>query len=216
MSRPTRRWLLLIALGSGCHSRPPASHSHAILWAHPDSAPQLQSYLHAWPAQTPLPTQCRDSIATIDGDSVGPLRIRQSLPSVLAQCPHPLVGWNWGDEGIPEPAFMVRFGTAVVLVTLTDTTDAATVYYLATTDPLIRTSDGVHVGMSVDSLNARLGPLEFLEGECGLYAASKRRPHLGIQLTLPADSVDCGSLVPKPPSLPRGSRVATIFLHRAA
>ena len=208
--------ILLLAIAFACHAGPPIGHSQAFLWAAPDSSPQLQGYLYAWPAQTPLPAKCRDSLARIDADSVGPLRIGQSLPTVLARCPHPLVGWDWGDEAIPEPAFMVRFGTAVVLVTLTDTTDTATVYYLTTTDTLFRTSDGVHIGMPVDSLNARLGPVEFVEGECGLYAVSARRPHLGIQLTLPGDSLDCGSLVPKPPALPRGARVAKIFLHSAA
>jgi hypothetical protein len=110
---------------------------------------------------------------------------------------------------------MVRFGSGRILITLTDSTDTASVYYLSTKDSTLQTSDGVRVGMTVEQLNARIGPLEYAEGECGLYTYSKRRPYLGIGLTLPADSADCGNLAPKPPALPRGSVIWKIFLHHA-
>ena len=215
MIRRRDRYLALVGMALACRSGPPTARSHSVTWADPDSSPQLQGYVYAWPSDVPLPAACRDTAVAIDGDSIGPLRIGQLLPSVLANCPQPLVGWDWGDEGIPTPALMVRFGVGTVLITLTDTTDTASVYYLSTTSTALRTVDGVHIAMPVDSLNARLGPLEFVEGECGLFAVSRRRPHLGAQLTLPADSLECGSLAPRPPALPRGSVVAKLFLHRA-
>jgi hypothetical protein len=224
VTKPRLANLGLLALALGCHKAPPppaqrvqtaAAPHTTVRWADPDSSPQLQAYVYEWPPDVPRPAQCRDTTVSIDADSIGPLRIGQRLPALLAQCPAPLVGWDWGDEAIPEHALMVRFGSGAVLVTLADTTDTAAVYYLATTDTVLRTRDGVHIGMPVDSLAAQLGPLEFVEGECSLYAASKRRPYLGIQLTLPADSLDCGNLVPVSPALPRGSRVAKIFLHSA-
>jgi hypothetical protein len=219
---PTRlTHLLLTGFVLACHpgahagANGLAEHSRSARWAAPDSSPQLQAYLYAWPATVAPPAKCRQVPPAIEGDSIGPLRIGQLLPSVLAQCAGPLLGWDWGDEAIPEPALMVRFGSAAVLVTLTDTTDTASIYYLSTMDTAFRTPEGVHVGMPVDSLSSRLGRLEFLEGECGLYASAPRYPHLGVQLTLPSDSLDCGHLVPTPPALPRGSVVSKLFLHRA-
>jgi hypothetical protein len=190
---------------------PPAVH-----WLDPDSAPQLRAYLYAPDsALTDVPL-CSSTEAAIDGDSIGPLRVGQRLASVIAVCPRYLVGWDWGDEAIPEPALAVRFGRVLVLVTLTDTTQDGTVYYLATTSHSARTRDGVHINMSIDSAASLLGRVEFFEEECSLYAHFPSRPHLCMQLTLPADSLDCGMLVPTPPALPRGSRVAKLFLHGGA
>ncbi len=219
---PTRfRFLLLAGFALACHpavrgdAHDENGRSRSVKWPAPDSSPQLQSYVYAWPDSVAPPAKCREAPAAIDGDSIGPLRIGQLLPSLLAQCPEPFLGWDWGDEAIPEPALMVRIGSGTVLVTLTDTSETASVYYLSTTDTAFHTSGGAHVGMPVDSLSARLGPLEFLEGECGLYAKAPGHPYLGIQLTLASDSRDCGDLVPTPPDLPRGSVVAKLFLHGA-
>ena len=218
----TPGWCLLLSLPllvPACRnagSRPSQTNRLAVHWADPDSSPQLQSYEYAWPAGVERAPVCRAQGVIIDHDSMGPLRVGQRLPNVLAQCPRALMGWDWGDEAIPEPALMVRFGSGTVMITLTDTSDTATVYYLSTTDTSFRTRNGLHVGQSIDSVSKVIGPLDFEEGECGLFASSKREPNLGLRLTLPADSVDCGNLVPKPPALPRGSRLAQIFLHSAA
>jgi len=216
-SAQLRPLLLALALACSQHARD-SSHAtmRTVRWAPPDSSPQLQSYRYSWPAGVEPAPSCRADEVVIDADSMGPLRVGQRLATILAQCPHVLVGWDWGHEAIPEPALMVRFGSATVLVTLTDTSDTATAYYLSTSDTSLHTLDGLRVGQSVADVNTKIGPLEFLEGECGLYASSKRRPSLGIHLTTPADSLECGNLVPKPPALPPGSRVAEIFLHSAA
>ena len=205
------RWprFLLASLVLACHSGD-AARPH---W--PVEGSSLESSAHAWPSDSTAPPQCRGAIVAIDADSFGPLRVGQTLRSILTECPKPVVGWEWGDDAEPSPALMTRFGSGLILVTLTDTTDTATAYYLSTRDPAFHTLDGVHVGMTVDSLQARLGTLEFVEGECGLYARSAKQPYLGIQLSLPADSLDCGYLVPTPPALPRGSVVVKLFLHSA-
>ena len=200
--------LLLITLVAACH---PGADMHRrasalrVGWMSPDSSPQLQARDTNLP---PVPT-CGSHEVVIDADSVGPLRIGQRLLSILAICPHPLVGWEWDGEGIADPALTVRFGSGTVLITLTDTSDTAAIYYLSTTDSTLQTSDGVHVGMSVGDLRSRLGPLEFVEGEGGLYAYTKRRPNLGIQLTVP----DSTGIKPLAPS--HSSKVEKIFLHSA-
>jgi hypothetical protein len=218
VARLTHLHPLLLTLALACHgSARDTLHApmRTVRWPPPDSSPQLQAYRYAWPAGVEPAPICRPREVVIDRDSIGPLRIGQRLPTILAQCPHVLVGWDWGDEAIPEPALMVRFGSATVLITLTDTSDTGTIYYLSTSDTSLHTLDGIRVGQPVTEVDKRVGPLKFLEGECGLYASSKRRPTLGIHLTLPADSLDCGKLVPKAHALPHGSRVAEIFLHSA-
>jgi hypothetical protein len=214
------RYLLICSLTAAC--RPGGRGSHAeptmtrpVAWASPGASPQLQSYLSAWPSATMLPGRCGYGPSAIDADSIGPLHVGQRLSAVLAQCHDPVIGWDWGDEGIPEPALMVRIGPGIVLVTLTDTTDSARIQYLSTADSAFRTSEGVRVGMPVEELPSRIGPLTFLEGECGLFAGSVRHPELGVQLTLPSGATECGELVPTPPGLLHGAVVAKLFLHRA-
>ena len=218
MKLSARGLFLLTVFLVACRPAAPVSRraTRGVAWVSPDSLPQLQAYRWSWPAGVEPAPQCRAQGVVIDADSIGPLRIGERLPGVLATCPHVLVGYDWGDEAIPEPALMVRFGLAAVLITLTDTTDTATVYYLSTSDTTLRTLDGIHVGEAIKQVADAIGPLEFEEGECGLFASSRRRPNLGLHLSLPGDSLECGNLVPKPPALPRGSEVVEIFLHGAA
>jgi hypothetical protein len=187
--------------------------SSGLHWAPPDSSPQLQLISRSASRGTPAPGECRTRRGIITGDSIGALRVGNSTAQVLAECPHPVIGWDWGAEAIPEPALLVRVSGGAVLVTFSDTTAAARVVYLAVEDSVFSTPEGVRVGNSVTGVQAKLGLLEFIEGECTLYASTRARPRLGIQLTLPSGRADCGFLVPKPPALPRGSVVARLFVH---
>jgi hypothetical protein len=192
---------------------PPGS---VLQWPDVDSGLQLQTYLPPSDSEATLVPECTAAPVPLAADSIGPLRVGQSLAALLRVCPRVVPGWDWGDEAIPTPALAIRFGAVVVVATLSDTLPDSRVVYLATASPAARTAEGVHVNMPVDSVVLLLGTPRFDEAECSLYANFSGNPHLGVLLTLPADSLDCGQLAPRPPALPRGSRVARMLLHGGA
>lgn len=138
------------------------------------------------------------------------------LAEAAAACTQRVVGWDWGAEAIPEPAFAVRVGPSVVVAVLTDTLPTARIYRLVTYSTAARTSVGAHVGMSIDSLVTLYGAVTFDEYECGLFANFASLKHMGFALTLPSSPApDCGSLVPKKGRLPISSRVSRIQIAQS-
>ncbi len=107
----------------------------------------MQDYVPPSDSAAALVPRCREAPATIAADSIGPLRIGQSLAALIQKCPQVLVGWDWGDEGVPEPALAVGIGPIVVVATPEDTTTGAHVVILSTASPSARTSDGIPIGM---------------------------------------------------------------------
>jgi hypothetical protein len=181
-------------------------------WPDTERGPRLQTYLPPSDSEAAATPLCRAAGAIITGDSIGPLHVGQSLDEVLTRCKSVLAGWDWGDEGVPEPALAVRLGSMVVVATMEDTTLTARVVILGTGSPGSVNSEGVRIGMPMDSVPARLGSPQLIENDCALYATFAGHPRLGMRLTHP-EGADCGDLAPRPPRLPHGSRVERLFLH---
>src|SRR2546430_14967086 len=75
---------------------------------------------------------CRAVVPLLTSDSLGPLRPGQSLRELERACPRLLFGWDWGNEGIPAPAVVLRFGRAVVEVEFSDTAPTSGAYRIST------------------------------------------------------------------------------------
>jgi hypothetical protein len=125
------------------------------------------------------------------------------------------VGYDWGDEAIPQPALQVRWRNTVLLVRFTDTNEAR-VESIEIEGSDIATATGDRVGMLVDSLVLRRGLPEFAEGECVLYMGWRQKaPGIGYRLALPESyGRDCGNLEPPTGEFPRGARIERVSIFR--
>jgi hypothetical protein len=149
-------------------------------------------------------------------DSIGPLHLGISVSELVAQCPGGLARWDWGDEGIPEPALFVRVGEGLVQLVFSDTLRSSPAYRVQTNDPSFRTRQGVGVGSNLATLREHYGAPRLAEGECVLYATFETLAGLSFRLDLPG-AVECAQLyryVESPTLLPSDAVVRRVHLYR--
>ena len=160
---------------------------------------------------------CSDR-ALISTDSLGPIAPGWTVVQVLARCPHVIAYWDWGDEGVPQPALALRAGGSVIRVMLEDTLPGSRVERLLTTSVLAQTVEGIGPGRTLDDLERVYGPLTFGNAECAIYAWTERLPGVSWILTFPpgwdcirASRVDLGT--ERPPGTVQ--LFEAIVFHRA-
>ncbi|MEP7002343.1 MAG: hypothetical protein ABI969_17775 [bacterium] len=101
--------------------------------------------------------------------------------------------WDWGDEGIPEPVLLVRFGAMEVRITLDSTLPDSRVRSLLSSDVAARTPEGVGPGSSVTELQRTYGKPTYVEAECAVFATFKGTPGISFRLDL-LKNFECGTL----------------------
>ncbi len=160
---------------------------------------------------------CRPAVPPLMIDSLGPLRPGQPLVALERACPRLRYGWDWGDEGIPAPAVLLRFGTAMVEVELRDTLPSSPVYRVRTESPAIRTADGFGTGSALAAIVSAWGPPTFGVGECVLYVWFASHPGLSFRVRVPA-SWECEDVLAveqgRASKLPPGTTVREVLLFR--
>ncbi len=193
----------------------PAGTSPAIViprWPADQEAHQLGALDSVRPATVPM---CRPEEPLFTGDSVGLLRVGQALREVAAVCPQVKATWHWGDEGIPTPVLLVRFGSAVLQLSLEDTIPASRVLSVSSHSPATRTSAGIHPGSTFAELLRAYDTIELVEEECVLYSSASAASGLSFRLDL-ARSLDCAELAVLPDNaaaagLPSHTRVKALI-----
>jgi hypothetical protein len=130
------------------------------------------------------------------------------LKRVLARCPNVHRYWDWGDEGIPEPAVALLVEGGLIRVTFADTLPASLVQRVFTGALRARTAAAVGPGSTIAELERAYGPLSFATAECAIYAWSPRMSGVSWVLQFPtgwdctrAARVDSGE--EKPPGTTR-------------
>lgn len=191
---------------------PAPTPSQALRWPRPDSsgAPRLFWFAEPSDSLAALVPECAPTSVPFDGDSVGPVRVGQTLAALLERCPQPLALWDEDEEGGHSPGLAMRFGAVVVVARVSDTIPDATVGSLTTGSALARTASGVGVGMPLDSAAKLLGT-PFLEDAITFgsdYFASFPGQR-GLLLTLVCDGPWWDR---SPGTLPRGCRVTGLTL----
>jgi len=133
---------------------------------------------------------CRSGIPILTLDSLGPLHPGQTREALARACPRGIYAWEWGNEGIPTPAILLRFGDAVVEVEFPDTAASSRVYRITTESPAIRTAEGFGVASRLDDITKTWGAPTFGEGECVLYVWYNTRRGLSFRVRVP-DAWEC-------------------------
>jgi len=129
---------------------------------------------------------CRTAVPLLTIDSLGPLRPGQTPRALQGACPRLLFGWDWGSEGIPAPAVVLRFGEAVVEVEFPDTTGETVASRISSSNQLMKTADGFGPGSSLTAMMRAWGEPTFGINECALYVWFRSRPGLSFRVEVPA------------------------------
>ncbi len=158
-------------------------------WPDPDKAPQLQALNEGRASNLPIP-RCRDNTPILAPDSIGPIKAGQAVRDLLRQCPRLFFGWYW-EEGIPNPAFAVWLGKALVIATITDSTTNARVFVAQTSSRTARTSNGIGPGSLLRTAEAAWGKGSLDEAECQLTVSFYSQPGLAWTVTIPSHW-ECG------------------------
>jgi hypothetical protein len=187
--------------------------STLLTWPSDRDAGQPSGQERALLARVP---NCGVAPTLLTPDSIGPLHLGISVADLAARCPGGLARWDWGDEGIPEPAVFVRVGEGLVELVFSDTLQSSPAYRVQTDDAWFRTHQGVGVGSNLMSLREHYGEPKLAEGECVLYASFETLPGLSFRLGLPS-AVECADLyqyVATPLLLPAETVVRRVHLYR--
>lgn len=160
---------------------------------------------------------CREGTPVLTPDSIGPVSPGQSLADLEQTCPELYYAWDWGDEGIPEPAVAVRLGDAVAVAVLKDTISTSLIYRVRVVSEAARTEEGFGPGTRVTEIIDRWGEPEFGVAECVLYMWFPARPGLSWRLRLASEG-DCVDLAEFERTgdvgeLLRGARVQEAILY---
>jgi hypothetical protein len=224
-----RSWFLALLLLVGCtreQSAPSAERAPAAVSTRTDT-PVASAVRMDFPAdmdvgQLSAPSdslrdalpRCGDGPPVADSNAIGAMRIGMTVAELRALCPAMRLGWDWGDEGVPEPAAQVNLGGALIEVVFSDTTATGLLRILSTEDALVRTTSGLRVGATVADLRAAHGPIVLADAECVLYASSPRLR--GIVFRFEAETEDCvavGQAPERPAELRGSSRVRRLFVN---
>lgn len=154
---------------------------------------------------------CRDGLPHLTGDSIGPLRLEESLADLRRECPSLWFAWDTDPDGFAVPAVVARLGPALVTALLTDTLPTATVRQVTVTDARPRTKEGFGVGSTLGELQHAYGTPGASEPGCVLSVWFPNRPGLAFRMAFPtAARRECGGL--SEPPLPPELRVAAVLL----
>ena len=161
---------------------------------------------------------CTEHTPRLTTDSLGPLVPGQTLSDIRQRCPHLAYGWDWGDEGVPTPAVLVRLGDLLAEIEFDDTLPSSLAYRISTVSPQAQTLDGYGPGSLLREMADAWGAPEFGVGECVLYAWFKSRPGLSFRVVVPK-AWDCADLVTYEESstsrpLPADTKVQDVLLFR--
>ena len=161
--------------------------------------------------------QCRTAAPVLTADSLGPVRPLQRLAELERICPRLRYAWEWGHEGIPTPAVLLRLGEAVVEVEFPDTVPSSPAYRIRLDNPIVKTADGFGPGSELEAMARAWGAPRFGVGECVLYASFESRPGLSFRVRVP-ESWQCGDVNEvergKAPQLPPGTTVREVLLFQ--
>lgn len=129
---------------------------------------------------TPIPS-CGEP-AIIAGDSVGPLHVGRELSTVTELCPRAVALWELGDEAIPAPVLIVRFGLTRFELAFADTLSKSALTSIIARDTSARTREGIGPGSLFTDLTAAYGKPTLEEGECVLNVIFASHPGLSFRL----------------------------------
>ena len=163
---------------------------------------------------------CRELTPLLTLDSIGPVSPGESLAGLEHRCPKLYYAWDWGDEGIPEPAVAVRLGDAVAIAVLTDTISTSLIYRVRVVTEAARTEEGFGLGTLATEIIDMWGEPEFGVAECVLYMWFPARPGLSWRLRLGSEW-DCVDLAEFERTgdvgeLLRGAKVQEAILYQSA
>jgi len=172
---------------------------------------------HAFTLEIP---SCGELTPLLTLDSIGAVSPGQSLAALEEKCPELYYAWDWGDEGIPEPAIAVRLGEVVVRAVFEDTLPSSAIYRIELSDGAVRTEDGFGPGSLVADMIDAWGEPEFWVAECVLWMWFSNRPGLSWRVGL-GRQWDCVELARREytgdlAQLPPGARVIEAILYRPA
>lgn len=158
--------------------------------------------------------QCGTEPPVADSAAIGAVHLGMTMRELRALCSGLRLGWDWGDEGIPEAAAHLNLGGALVEVIFSDSSESGTITLLSTADPVVRTRSGLRVGDTVGALRRVHGAIALGEAECALYASS---PALkGTVFRVDAMTDDCTAVyraLDHPEDFPAESRLLILYVN---
>jgi hypothetical protein len=147
---------------------------------------------------------CGANDPTIDPGGIGPIRVEHTVADIHSLCPAAQRVWELGDEAIPEPAMVVRFGRTVVEVVFADTLRTAKVVRIMVEDSSARLRGHLRTGELLRGFTQVLGPIHVSDIECGLHASFDRVRGISVWLGIPHE-VDCAKTTALADSIAKGS-----------
>ncbi len=224
-----RHWLLALVVLVGCSSEKEPDPTQQTLTEQVspatvvvENAVRMQVPADQEAGQLSAPTdalrdalpRCGDSLPIAGSASVGAMRVGMTVAELRTLCQGMRFGWDWGDEGIPEPAVQVNLGGALVEAILSDSSGSGMIVGLETEDSLVRTSSGLRVGSTLADLRQAHGAVTLADAECALYASA---PALrGIVFRVDAMTDDCVAVVQaveRPAEFPGASRLLVLYVN---
>lgn len=184
MTSRTRLVCALLALSVSLPAQQPRPTQRRVSLQWP--AYQMANYVD--PATFPVDSlaPCRPRNAVITPDSVGPLRVGQSVREAVALCSSVRAAWVPTSEDMAAPALLVRMGRVVVQVLLADTTSRSLILGFGVTDSLARTAEGIRPGDSLATILKVYGSNGGASSsECQLWATFDKAPGLTFRLDYP-------------------------------
>lgn len=188
-------WAVLAVAAVGCSPASPGfggareSSSAAFRWPQNQDEHQVSH-----PIESARLVPCTATTPRLTSDSIGPVSSGQTLLQIIERCPEAEPLWDWGEEGVPEPALVIRLGESVVTAVLEDTLPSSQVYRVLTQDPRLRTATGLGVGSTWQELVRSFGrPQTVEEAECVLYVVFAAEPTLSWQVH-PGPTHECDAV----------------------